>query len=63
MTEFQVGATITGPFEAFCQPGYVPILRKNDKIAQCHFCQSSYNSNNLARKRRHESAECKNAVR
>jgi len=57
MTEFKDELTISGPFEAFCQPGYIP--REVTKFVECEFCHSRYNPNNLGRKRRHESGACK----
>lgn len=36
--EFKNEWEISGPFEAFCQPGYIPeVLHKVTKIEQCAF--------------------------
>lgn len=59
ISEFKDDFTVSGPFQAFCQPGYVPdVARKVTKLVDCEFCHSHYNPNNLTRKRRHESKEC-----
>jgi hypothetical protein len=58
LTEFRDELTISGPFEAFCQPGYIPKDREVVRLEECEFCHSRYNPYNLNRKRKHESRAC-----
>lgn len=62
--KFQDGVTVSGPLEAFFQPRFDEeepriLYCESDKRARCEFCHSRYNADNLIRKRRHESGECK----
>lgn len=59
LSEFRDEVTISGSFESFCQPGYMPdVFREVTKVERCAFCHSNYNPNNLDRKRRHLFGAC-----